>query len=51
MGVTFGVGVAKEIFDAAFKPARQGRGASRKDLVVDLLGAAAGVLFVRVLDD
>ena len=50
VGVTFSVGVAKEIYDAAFKPARHGRGASRKDLVVDLLGAAAGILFVRAVD-
>ena len=50
VGVTIGLGVAKEIFDAAFKPARQGRGASRKDLVVDLLGAAAGILFIRAID-
>ncbi len=50
VGVTIGIGVAKEIFDAAFKPARHGRGASRKDLVVDLLGAAAGILFIRAID-
>jgi len=50
VGVTLGLGVAKEIYDAAFKPARYGRGASRKDLVVDVLGAAAGILFVRALD-
>ena len=50
LGMTFGVGMAKEIYDAAFKPARCGRGASRKDLVVDLLGAAAGILFIRAVD-
>jgi uncharacterized protein YfiM (DUF2279 family) len=50
LGVTMGLGVAKEVYDAAFKPARYGRGASRKDLVVDLLGAAAGILFVRAID-
>jgi uncharacterized protein YfiM (DUF2279 family) len=45
-----GVGVAKELYDAALKPARHGRGASRKDLVVDLLGAAAGIVLLRALD-
>lgn len=50
VGISFGVGVAKEVYDAAFKPARLGRGASRKDLVVDLLGAAAGVFVFSVLD-
>lgn len=50
VGATLGLGVAKEIYDAAFKPARHGRGASRKDLVVDLLGATAGILFVRAID-
>ncbi|HEU4724193.1 MAG TPA: hypothetical protein VFU59_02735 [Candidatus Eisenbacteria bacterium] len=51
VGVTFGIGVAKEVYDATFKSAAHGaRGASRKDLVVDLLGAAAGILFVRALD-
>ncbi|HSQ58899.1 MAG TPA: hypothetical protein VLT84_00455, partial [Acidobacteriota bacterium] len=29
---TVGLGVAKEVFDAAFQPARERRGASRKDL-------------------
>lgn len=50
VGVTFSAGMAKEIYDAMLKPARYGRGASRKDLVVDLLGAAAGILFVRAVD-
>jgi len=50
VAISFGVGVAKEVYDAAFKPARLGRGASRKDLVVDLLGAAAGVLVFSALD-
>jgi uncharacterized protein YfiM (DUF2279 family) len=51
LAFTIGLGVAKEVYDAAFKPARYGaRGASRKDLVVDILGAAAGVLFIRAID-
>jgi len=50
IGVTFGLGVAKEVYDAAFKPARHGRGASRKDLVADLLGAVAGIFLVRAID-
>lgn len=50
VGVTLGLGLAKEVYDTAFKPARHGRGASRKDLVVDLLGAAAGIFFVRAID-
>jgi len=44
------VGVAKEIYDAALKPRRLGRGASRKDLAADLLGAVAGVLLVAAMD-
>jgi uncharacterized protein YfiM (DUF2279 family) len=50
VGWTIGAGVAKEIFDAAFKRPRESRGASRKDLVVDLVGAAAGVLLIRAVD-
>ena len=47
-GVTIGIGVAKEVYDATFRPARPGvpRGASRRDL----LGTAAGILFVRAID-
>src|SRR5512140_1317739 len=50
-GVTIGVGVAKEFYDAALRPARAGvpRGASRKDLLMDLLGTAAGILFIRAI--
>jgi uncharacterized protein YfiM (DUF2279 family) len=48
--VTVGLGFAKELYDAAWKPASRGRGASRKDLVMDLLGAAAGVLLLRAVD-
>lgn len=44
------VGIAKEIYDATLKPRRLGRGASRKDLAVDLLGAVAGVLIVAAAD-
>jgi uncharacterized protein YfiM (DUF2279 family) len=44
------VGVAKEIYDAALKPRRLGRGASRKDLVADLLGAVAGVALIAAVD-
>ncbi len=47
---SFTVGIAKEIYDATLKPRRLGRGASRKDLVVDLLGAVAGVLIVAAAD-
>jgi len=50
IGLSLGAGVAKEIYDAALKPRRLGRGASRKDLVADLLGAAAGVLLLDALD-
>lgn len=47
---TISIGVAKEIYDATFRPVRHGRGASRKDLVVDILGTAAGILFIRAID-
>lgn len=47
---TFAIGIAKEIYDATLKPKRLGRGASRRDLVADLLGAAAGVLLVAAID-
>ena len=46
----FAVGIAKEVYDAALKPRRLGRGASRKDLVADLIGAAAGVILIAVVD-
>ncbi len=48
--LTIGIGVAKEVYDATLKPHRSGRGASRKDLVADLLGTAAGLLLFRALD-
>lgn len=44
------IGVAKEIYDATLKPRRLGRGASRKDLAADLLGALAGVLILAAID-
>jgi uncharacterized protein YfiM (DUF2279 family) len=44
------VGVAKEIYDVTLKPRRLGRGASRKDLVADLIGAVAGVVIVAAAD-
>jgi len=47
---TFAIGVAKEIYDAALKPRRLTRGASRKDLAADLLGALAGVLLIAAVD-
>lgn len=50
IGGTLLVGVAKEVYDAALKPRRLGRGASRKDLAADLLGALAGVLIVAAVD-
>ncbi len=49
--LTAGVGLLKETYDATLKPRRLGeRGMSRKDLVSDLLGAAAGLLLLRALD-
>ena len=50
LALTLGVGIAKEVYDAAFKPRRPGRGASRKDLLADLAGAAAGVLLLAAFD-
>jgi uncharacterized protein YfiM (DUF2279 family) len=47
---TFAIGIAKEIYDATLKPKRLGRGASRRDLVADILGAAAGVLLLSAID-
>jgi len=45
-GIAVGVGTLKELFDGAVR----GRGASWKDLVVDIAGAAAGFLIVDALD-
>lgn len=50
LAITAGIGVAKEIYDATFKPRRLGRGASRKDLIADLAGAAAGILLLAAFD-
>lgn len=51
LALTVGVGLLKEAYDATLKPRRQGvRGVSRRDLVADLLGAAAGVLLLQALD-
>ena len=50
VGVTFGVGILKEAYDAALKPKRMGRGASWKDLAADLAGALAGVALAGALD-
>ena len=47
---SFAVGVAKEFYDAALRPRRLGRGASRKDLVADLVGAVAGVVLIAAVD-
>lgn len=47
---TVAVGVVKEIYDVTLKPRRLGRGASRKDLAADLLGAVAGVLLIAAVD-
>jgi uncharacterized protein YfiM (DUF2279 family) len=50
VAVTFGVGLFKEVYDAAIKPRRMGRGASWKDLAADLAGALAGVALVSAMD-
>src|SRR5437868_7334502 len=49
VALSFGVGVAKEIYDAALKPRRMGRGASWKDLAADLAGALAGVALLSAI--
>jgi len=49
-GGAVAVGVLKEIHDATLKPSHRGRGASRKDLAMDLLGAAAGIAIVDAMD-
>lgn len=50
LAMTFGVGLLKEAYDATIKPLRFRRGASWKDLVVDLAGAAAGVAVLSAID-
>jgi len=50
LGAAVGVGALKELYDATLKPRRKGRGASWRDLIADVLGAAAGVALVKALD-
>jgi len=50
LAMTLGVGFLKEAYDATIKPRRLGRGASWKDLVADLAGAAAGIAVLSALD-
>ena len=51
LALTAGIGLLKETYDATLKSRRLGeRGMSRKDLVSDLLGAAAGLLLLRALN-
>ena len=50
LAMTFGIGLLKEAYDATLKPRRLRRGASWKDLVVDLAGAAAGVALLSAID-
>jgi hypothetical protein len=47
-GVSVGAGTLKEIYDGTIRPGRPG--ASWKDLLADVVGAAAGVLIVDALD-
>jgi uncharacterized protein YfiM (DUF2279 family) len=49
-GCAVGIGVLKEVYDATLKPHPRRRGASWKDLVADVLGAAAGIAIVGALD-
>jgi uncharacterized protein YfiM (DUF2279 family) len=48
--MTFSVGLLKEAYDATIRPRRLQRGASWKDLVVDLAGAAAGIAVLSAID-
>jgi uncharacterized protein YfiM (DUF2279 family) len=51
LALTVGIGLLKEAYDATLKPRRIGvRGGSRRDLVADLLGAAAGVFLIEAID-
>src|SRR5258708_27747216 len=50
VGVTFGIGLVKEMYDVPLKPKRMGRGASSKDLAAHLIGAVAGVALAGALD-
>ncbi|MGH7681391.1 MAG: hypothetical protein ACRENN_05325 [Candidatus Eiseniibacteriota bacterium] len=49
-GGTVGIGILKEGIDAARKSKRGGRGASVKDLIADIVGAAAGIAIVAAMD-
>jgi hypothetical protein len=49
-GGAVGIGILKEAIDAARKSKRGGRGASLRDLVADIVGAAAGVAIVAAMD-
>jgi len=50
LAMTFGAGLLKEAYDATIKPRRFRRGASWKDLVFDLAGAAAGIAVLNAID-
>jgi len=50
LAMTFSVGLLKEAYDATIRPRRLQRGASWKDLVVDLAGAAAGIAVLSSID-
>ncbi|HEY3155596.1 MAG TPA: hypothetical protein VGK76_03070 [Candidatus Eisenbacteria bacterium] len=50
LAMTFSVGLLKEAYDATIRPRRLRRGASWKDLVVDLAGAAAGIAVLDAID-
>lgn len=49
-GGAVGIGILKEAIDAARKSKRGGRGASLRDLIADIFGAAAGVAIVAAMD-
>ena len=50
LAMTFSVGLLKEAYDATIRPRRFQRGASWKDLIVDLAGAAAGIAVLDAID-
>ena len=50
LAAAFGAGLLKEAYDATIKPRRLRRGASWKDLVMDLAGAVAGVAVLSAID-
>jgi len=49
-GGAVGIGILKEAIDAARKTKRGGRGASLRDLIADIAGAAAGIAIVAAMD-